>query len=161
MKTWVRFVIVSFLILSTLAFAEDPQQQFGSLGDFKLESGEVIRDCHIGYRTFGQLNPQKSNIVIVPTWATGTTAQMAGQFGPGKLVDTTKYYAIALDALGNGVSSSPSTSALQPHMKFPKFTVRDMVESAQVLEPTNNCGHHAPECEGAKVNLTVVRFLDQ
>jgi homoserine O-acetyltransferase/O-succinyltransferase len=133
MKTWARFVIVGFVILSSLAFAEDPQQQVGSLADFKLESGQVIRDCHIGYRTFGQLNPQKSNIVIVPTWATGTTAQMAGQFGPGKLVDTTKYYAIALDALGNGISSSPSNSSLQPHMKFPKFTIRDMVNSQHQL----------------------------
>jgi homoserine O-acetyltransferase len=58
---------------------------------------------------------------------------MAGQFGPGKLVDTTKYYAIALDALGNGVSSSPSNSSLQPHMKFPKFTIRDMVNSQHQL----------------------------
>jgi homoserine O-acetyltransferase len=32
---------------------------------------------------------------------------------------------------------------------------------AQVFELTNNCGHHAPECEGAKVNSTVARFLDQ
>jgi homoserine O-acetyltransferase len=129
MKTWTRVAIVGFVIVSALAFAEGPEQQFGSLGDFKLESGELIRDCHMGYRTFGQINSEKSNIVIVPTWATGTTAQMAGQFGPGKLVDTTKYYAIALDALGNRVSSSPSNSSLQPHMKFPKFTIRDLVNS--------------------------------
>jgi homoserine O-acetyltransferase len=32
---------------------------------------------------------------------------------------------------------------------------------AQVLELTNNCGHHAPECDGAKVNSTVATFLDQ
>jgi homoserine O-acetyltransferase len=30
--------------------------KFAKLGDFKLQSGEVIRDCRIGYRTFGKLN---------------------------------------------------------------------------------------------------------
>lgn len=133
MKMRVRFVIALGITLTISAFAQDAQQQFASLGDFKLENGQVIRDCRIGYRTFGRLNPGKSNIIIVPTWATGTTAQMAGQFGPGRLVDTTKYYVIAMDALGNGVSSSPSNGTLQPHMKFPKFTIRDMVDSQHRL----------------------------
>ncbi len=31
---------------------------------------------------------------------------------------------------------------------------------AQVLQPTTNCGYHAPECDGAKVNSTVAAFLD-
>jgi homoserine O-acetyltransferase len=129
-----RFLLALSIAFAVPAVAQNSQQQFASLGDFKLESGEVIRDCRIGYRTFGQLNPEKSNVIIVPTWANGTTAQMDGQFGPNRLIDTTKYYAIAMDALGNGISSSPSNSPSQPHMKFPKFTIRDMVESQhQVL----------------------------
>ena len=40
---------------------------------------------------------------------------------------------IAVDALGDGVSSSPSTSPTQPRMTFPKFTIRDMVESQHRL----------------------------
>ena len=135
MKATARLVIPLLVLARFIlpAFAQDHPQQIASLGDFKLESGEVIRDCRIGYRTFGQLNADKSNVVIVPTWANGTTAQMDGQFGPGRLLDTSKYYAIAVDALGNGVSSSPSNSPLQPHMKFPKFTVRDMVNSQHQL----------------------------
>jgi homoserine O-acetyltransferase len=43
------------------------------------------------------------------------------------------YFVIAVEALGNGVSSSPSNSRLQPRMKFPKFTIRDMVESQHEL----------------------------
>jgi homoserine O-acetyltransferase len=43
------------------------------------------------------------------------------------------YYIIAIDALSNGVSSSPSNSRLQPRMKFPKITIRDMVESQHEL----------------------------
>jgi homoserine O-acetyltransferase len=50
--------------------------KFASLGDFKLESGEVIRDCRIGYRTFGKLNADGSNAILIPTWANGTTDQL-------------------------------------------------------------------------------------
>jgi homoserine O-acetyltransferase len=124
------------IFLATLFFAcllpiavSAQDQKFASLGDFKLESGEVIRDCQIGYRTFGKLNEDKSNAILFTTWASGTTEQLASNFGPGKVVDSTKYYIVALDALGNGVSSSPSNSRLQPRMKFPKFTIRDMVNS--------------------------------
>src|SRR5450432_2243192 len=114
MANRIRFALwVSSLLVFLAAGVFAQEQQFASLGDFKLESGEVIRDCRIGYRTFGQLNPEKSNVIIVPTWANGTTAQMDGQFGPNRLIDTTKYYAIAMDALGNGISSSPSNSPSQ------------------------------------------------
>src|SRR5258707_15582187 len=92
--------------------------QFARLGDFKLESGEVIPDCRIGYRTFGTLNSNQSNVVLFPTWALGTTEQLIGSIGSNKLVDSTKYYVIAVAALANSVSSSPSNSQLQPRMKF-------------------------------------------
>ena len=109
------------------------QQQFAELGDFKLESGETLRGCRIGYRTLGQLNAQKSNVMLLPTWAGGTTEQLMGSAGPGKLADTSRYYVILVDALSNGVSSSPSNSRAQPHMRFPKITIRDMVNTQHEL----------------------------
>jgi homoserine O-acetyltransferase/O-succinyltransferase len=120
-------VIFFLLVLLTPALA---QQQFGEIGDLKLVSGEVLRECRVGYRTFGEINAEKSNIIVYPTWANGRTEQMAG--GMGWLIDA-GYYVIAVDALSNGVSSSPSNSRLQPRMKFPKITVRDMVESQHEL----------------------------
>jgi len=93
----------------------------------------VIRDCRIGYRTFGQLNADKSNIIVFPTWAGGTTEQLQSSIGPGKLVDSTTYFVVAIDALSNGVSSSPSNSRLQPRMRFPQFTLRDTVNSQHKL----------------------------
>jgi len=125
-----RIFVVIFLLASS-AFAQ--QQQFASIGDFKLVSGEVIRDCRIGYRTFGTLNADKTNAILFPTWAGGTTEKLMTNFAPGKLVDTSKYYVIAVDALANGVSSSPSNSTLQPRMKFPKITIRDMVNTQHYL----------------------------
>ncbi len=108
-------------------------QQFSALGDFKLGSGEIIRDCRIGYRTFGKLKDDKSNVIVFPTWASGTTEQLISNIGPGKLVNSEQYYVIAIDALGNGISSSPSNSKLQPRMSFPKFTLRDTVRAQHQL----------------------------
>jgi len=120
-------------ILFLLSTAHAQEQQFYSLGDFKLESGEVIRDCRLGYRTFGKLDATKSNAIVFPTWASGTTEQLKSQIGPGKPVDSDKFFVIAVDAFGNGVSSSPSNSKLQPRMSFPKFTLADCVNAQYEL----------------------------
>jgi homoserine O-acetyltransferase len=126
------FHVCLFLFLVSLtAVAQD--QQFGGLGDFKLGNGEVIRDCRIGYRTFGKLNAEKSNAIVFPTWASGTTEQLKSNIGQGKLIDSGKYFVIAIDALGNGISSSPSNSKQQPRMSFPRFTLRDSVNSQHEL----------------------------
>jgi homoserine O-acetyltransferase len=141
MKNISRFTLLAFL-LNVAGFAQDGQQQFATLGDFKLESGDVIRDCRIGYRTLGQLNPDKSNAILFPTWFTGTTAQLVEWAGPGKVMDSARYYVILVDALGNGISTSPSNSQLQPHMMFPKFGIRDMVNSQhQMLTQVMHINH--------------------
>jgi len=127
-----RATLLLGLLLTAIGTSAQ-EQQFARLSDFRLESGEVIRDCRIGYRAFGALNQDRSNAILFPTWASGTTEQLLSNFGQGRLVDTTKYYVIAVDALGNGVSSSPSNSTLQPRMNFPRFTVRDMVNTQHEL----------------------------
>src|SRR5574340_966213 len=101
------------------------QLKFASLGNFQLENGQVIQDLRIAYRTFGTLNPQKSNVVVFPTWFTGTTKDLVQYVGPGKMVESSRYYVILVDALGDGNSSSPSNSSSQPRMKFPEFNIRD------------------------------------
>jgi homoserine O-acetyltransferase len=126
-------VVLGLLLHPAGLLGQEGQQQIAAIGDFKLESGELIRDCHLGYRTFGRLNSEKSNGVLFPTWFTGNTANLQSMFGPGKLVDTSTYFVVAVDALADGVSSSPSNSRQQPRMKFPKITIRDMVNSQYQL----------------------------
>jgi homoserine O-acetyltransferase len=125
--------IVTACVISLLSSAGAQDLKFADLGDFKLESGEVIRDCRLGYRTFGQLNRERSNAVLLPTWAGGTSEQLKSSVGKHALLDDSKYFVIAVDALSNGVSSSPSNSISQPRMKFPKITMRDMVNSQHRL----------------------------
>ena len=104
-----------------------------ALGDLPLASGEVLRECVVGYRTYGTLNAERSNAVLFPTWFGGTSQDLDRYIGPGKLVDTGRWFVIAVDALGNGVSSSPSTSHRQPRMAFPRLAIRDMVDSQRRL----------------------------
>jgi homoserine O-acetyltransferase len=118
-------------LFALFAFAQ--QQLFANIGNLKLQNGGVIRNCRVGYRTFGQLAADKSNVVVFPTWAGGTTEQLQSNIGPGKLIDSNLYFVVAIDALGNGVSSSPSNSRLQPRMRFPQFSLRDTIESQHEL----------------------------
>ena len=79
---------LAVLVLSICAMASfagaGGDQLYADLGDFTLESGEVIPDLRIGYRTFGELNAEKSNAVLFPTWFTGTTADLVEWGGPGQ-----------------------------------------------------------------------------
>ena len=118
MKKLVRFVIYVCCLLLPVGVAVGQELQFASLGEFRLESGEVLRDCRIGYRTFGKLNASKSNAVLFPTWASGTSEQLKSNVGSGRLVDDATYYVIAVDALGNGVSSSPSNTSCSHACNF-------------------------------------------
>jgi homoserine O-acetyltransferase/O-succinyltransferase len=108
-------------------------QQFAELGDFKLQSGGVIQDFRLGYRTLGRLNAQKSNAILWPSWLGGKSADLLQFLGPEKVVDTSKYFVVLVDAIGNGVSTSPSNSKKQPLMSFPAFSIRDMVETEHRL----------------------------
>jgi homoserine O-acetyltransferase len=132
MKNFLSFTFKLFIILT---FSLQAQQQFANLGDFKLESGEVIYGCKIGYRTLGKLNDEKSNVILYSTWFGGTSQMLSNLIGDGKdkLLDSTNYFIICVDALGNGVSTSPSNSEKQRNEKFPSFTMRDIVATQYKL----------------------------
>src|SRR5438874_1525987 len=111
----------------------DPPHQTYAMGDLKLESGEAIKDFAISYVTHGTLNAKKSNAILMVTALTGNHHRLDFLIGPGKALDTTKYFVVATDAIGNGLTTSPSNSKAQPRMQFPKFGMRDMVESQRRL----------------------------
>jgi homoserine O-acetyltransferase/O-succinyltransferase len=108
--------------------SQPPHQLFNE-GDLKLESGEVIKDFSISYVTHGILNANKSNAILIVTAISGNHHRIDFMIGPGKALDPDKYFIIATDAIANGLTTSPSNSTAQPRMSFPKFTIRDMVES--------------------------------
>src|SRR3979490_1100007 len=107
----------------------DPPHQTYPMGDLKLESGEAIKDFAISYVTHGTLNAKKSNAILMVTALTGNHHRLDFLIGPGKALDTTKYFVVATDAIGNGLTTSPSNSKTQHGPNFPHFTIRDMVQS--------------------------------
>ncbi|MDJ0712491.1 MAG: alpha/beta fold hydrolase [Woeseiaceae bacterium] len=125
-------LLAALLLFATSAGA---QQQFADIGDLELESGEVLENVQVGYITAGTLNTDRSNVIVFLTWFTGTARNLvdAGAIGPGALANTDDYYVIAIDALANGVSTSPSNSAAQDAAAFPTITIGDMVNSQHRL----------------------------
>jgi homoserine O-acetyltransferase/O-succinyltransferase len=109
--------------------ASEGAQQFAALGDLKLQSGAVIRNFRLGYRTVGTLNADRSNAILFPTWLGGRSEDLLSTAAPGGWLDAQKYFIVFIDAIGDGVTTSPSNSTEQPLMQFPEFTIRDMVES--------------------------------
>src|SRR5262249_51761413 len=118
------------------ATAHRPDQaphQLYKMGDFKLENGEVIKDFVISYVVHGTLNANKSNAILMVTAISGNHHRLDFMIGPGKALDTNKYFIICTDAIGNGLTTSPSNSTAQPRLQFPKFQIRDMVVSQHRL----------------------------
>src|SRR5262245_56934308 len=127
---------VALLLAVRVSAANTPSQpphQLFNEGDLKLESGEVIKDFSISYVTHGTLNEKKSNAILMVTAISGNHHRLDFLIGPGKALDPTKYFIICTDAIGNGLTTSPSNSTAQPRMKFPKFLLRDMVTSQKKL----------------------------
>lgn len=108
--------------------------------NFVFESKETLPELNLHYATLG--TPQKdrngrvTNAVLIMHGTTGShndflNERFAGHlFGPGQLLDATKYYIILTDAIGHGKSSRPSDGL---HMKFPKYTYNDMVKGQYQL----------------------------
>jgi homoserine O-acetyltransferase len=140
MKNKRRFAFYILFVCITCrcaAAAQSPPvegvQQFAEFGDFRLQDGGVVHEFRLGYRTLGTLNTGRSNAVLWPTWIGGKSEDLLPFIGPGNVVDTNNYFVVLVDAVGNGTSTSPSNSKRQPLMKFPKFTIRDMVEAEHRL----------------------------
>jgi homoserine O-acetyltransferase len=102
--------------------------------DFKFRSGESLPELHLHYRTLG--NPARdaqghiTNAVLILHGTGGSgqqflQPQFAGVlFGPGQLLDATRFFVILPDGIGHGKSSKPSND-LRAH--FPQYDYDDMV----------------------------------
>ncbi len=107
----------------------DRPHQIAQLGNLRLESGEIIRDYCQSYVTHGTLNTDRGNLVLVCISLTGNHHRLDFLIGPGKALDTDRFYIVCADPIGNGLSTSPSNSGSQPRMRFPRFGIRDMVQA--------------------------------
>ena len=103
-------------------------------GDVGLQSGEVLRAAKLAYKTYGTLNAAKDNVVLMPTFYTGTHQRNESYFGRGRAIDPARHFVISVNLIGNGLSSSPSnTPPPQDGPRFPKVTLYDNVACQQRL----------------------------
>ena len=110
--------------------------QIAKIGDIKLESGALVRNVNMSYVTYGKLNREKSNAVLLLHGFGANHHLFDHLVGPGKAFDSDKYYIIVPDTFGNSQtgfnhSTSPTNSGLK--MKFPGFTTRDMITAEHKL----------------------------
>jgi homoserine O-acetyltransferase len=132
-----RIILIAIFCVShsLVGIADDArgdQQEYAEFSECRLLSGESIAPCRIGYRTYGTLDADRTNAILVPTWYTGTSADHA-YLASQELIDPDRYFVIIIDALANGVSSSPSNSETQANGRFPEITITDMVNSQHRL----------------------------
>ena len=122
------------------------ERTFVSIGAITTESGEEIPNARISYESFGELNEQRDNAILVFHALTGdshlvgsagpghpTNGWWTEIVGPGKPLDTTKYCIIAPNVLG-GCQGSTGPGSLDPSGRewggrFPYLTIRDQVEA--------------------------------
>lgn len=115
-----------------------------------LDSGETLSNFQIAYREYGRLNRDKSNAVLVCHGLTGDQyvasphpiTQKPGWWsnlvGPGKAIDTDRYYVICTNVLG-GCLGSTGPASINPQsgkpyaLDFPMITIGDMVRAQALL----------------------------
>lgn len=124
---------------------------FAEKKDFVLESGKKFGPITVAYETFGRLNKNKDNAILVIHALTGDThvcsyydkgTKTPGWWdimvGPGKSIDTNKFFVICSNCLG-GCYGTTGPSSINPETKkryaldFPIISIKDMVETQKLL----------------------------
>ena len=157
MKT--KLIILLWLVVfSSTAFGAENkadtmlvEKQHFTTKDFTTVSGVTLEQVDIGWESYGKLNANKDNVILITHYFSGTS-HAAGKYkaddalpgywdaiiGPGKAIDTNKYYVISSDTLVNAnwhdenvittgpASTNPKTG--QPYgLDFPVVTITDFV----------------------------------
>lgn len=99
-----------------------------TIHDFRFNSGEKLAELRLHYTTVGSLQGDNAVLILHGTGGTGKaflSEQFGGVlFGPGALLDATKYFIILPDQIGHGKSTKPSDGLGE---KFPHYDYDDMV----------------------------------
>ncbi|MHA2000226.1 MAG: homoserine O-acetyltransferase MetX [Promethearchaeota archaeon] len=115
----------------TFSFASPPEA-------LELQCGQKLGPINVAYETFGTLNPRKDNAILIchalsgNSHVTGEGGWWVAHVGPGKAIDTEKYFVICSNVLG-GCTGTTGPGSINPETgspyatTFPIITIKDMV----------------------------------
>lgn len=162
MKAVLRlFAVFSFALFSFVAAAQTGdlivEKKTFEMPGYTTVGGQTIKNVKIGWQAAGTLNADKSNAILITHFFSGTSHafgkykaddKVAGYWdsiiGPGKLIDTNKYYVISSDTLVNLNVNAPNVVTTGPAsidpgtgkpygMTFPLVTIKDFVNVQKAL----------------------------
>ena len=124
--------------------------RFGADRPLKLDAGVELSPFQIAYKTYGTLNAERSNAVLIchaltgdqhvasPNPVTGKSGWWETMVGPGKPIDTERYFVICPNVLGacmgsTGPASTNPKTGKPWGLEFPVITIRDMVRAQAML----------------------------
>ncbi len=162
MSRWSRAIIaLVFVLLAPLAARAQSdlivEKKVFALPSYTTAAGATIKDVKVGWEAAGTLNADKSNAILIAHFFTGTSHafgkyaasdKAAGYWdylvGPGKVIDTDKYYVISSDTLVNLNAGAPNVTTTGPAsinpdtgkpygMSFPVVSIKDFVNVQKAL----------------------------
>jgi homoserine O-acetyltransferase/O-succinyltransferase len=128
-------------------------RRFAGIGEFRTETGDYLPSVRIAYETWGELDAEASNAVLVLHALTGdshvagppsrghpTAGWWSDIVGSGKYIDTDRWFVVVPNLLG-GCQGSTGPASLAPDgrewgSRFPYLTIRDQVNAQAALSDT-------------------------
>ncbi|MBE92450.1 MAG: homoserine acetyltransferase [Idiomarina sp.] len=157
-RLWTTVISIAVLLISLPLAAEQwVEKKTFSMDSYTTHGGETIKDVKVGWESYGTLNEAKDNVVLITHFFSGNSHaagkyseddQQAGYWdsiiGPGKAIDTDKYYVISVDSLVNAYPNLPTVITTGPAsinpdtgkpygLDFPVVTIRDFVNVQKAL----------------------------
>ncbi len=131
-------LLVALAIVPAAAQNADPVRHEFVIKNFKTESGKVLPEARVVYGSYGTLNADKSNAILLPSHYMaelhGYGFLIKDAKNPDHALDPTKLFLITSEEFGNGRSSSPSNTPEPFHgPRFPVMTIRDNVNAVHQL----------------------------
>lgn len=160
MRTWIMgAAALAATMVTGMAETQEliVEKKVFELPSFTTQSGRRLKQVRVGWESYGTLAPDRSNAVLICHFFSGNS-HAAGKYdaadaqpgywdaiiGPGKAIDTDRYFVIASDTLVNLNTGDPKTTTTGPAsidpdtgkpygLDFPVVTIRDFVEVQKAL----------------------------
>jgi len=156
---WLSLALMVMMLFSQTIAADTllVKKQAFEISSFKTQNQQTIAKVRVGWEAYGKLNADKSNVILITHYFSGTS-HAAGKYqpqdvapgywdamiGPGKAIDSNKFYVISSDTLVNANVKDPNVITTGPAsinpatgkpygLKFPVVTIRDFVEVQRAL----------------------------